>query len=117
MSSLEAFYHDTSPWTPPKNCYPTCDNVLRFYMFRIYAPGVGKEGGRCIKSSPDQVIKDLSLYCIGVGESGDGCEIVPALATRLKIVSLTLVVSWATRQRDYLLEGVYIFQNIFICEL
>ena len=44
-------------------------------------------------------------------------QVVPVLATRLKIVSLTLVVSWATRQRDYLLEGVYIFQNIFICEL
>ena len=42
-------------------------------MSRIYAPGVGKEGGRSIKSSPDQVMKDLSLFCIGVWESGDGC--------------------------------------------
>ena len=41
-------------------------------MSRIYAPGVGK-GGRCIKSSPDQVMKDLALFCIGVWESGDGC--------------------------------------------
>ena len=66
MSSLEAFYHDTSPWTPPKNCFPTWDNVVRFYMSRIYTVGVGKEGGRSIKSSPDQVKKFVPLFCSGV---------------------------------------------------
>ena len=66
MSSLEAFYHNTSPWIPPKNCYPTWHNVMRLYMSRIYAPGVGKEGGRCIKSSADQIMKDVALVCIGV---------------------------------------------------
>ena len=36
-------------------------------------------------------------------------QVVPAMAKRLKIVSWCLVVSSSTRQRDNLLEGVYIF--------
>ena len=72
MASSEAFYSDTTPWTPPRNAYPTWDHLIRFYMTRIYSPATGITGAgtssRCIKSSPDHVIHD----CVMVWESGDG---------------------------------------------
>ena len=39
-------------------------------------------------------------------------QVVPAMAKRPQIVSLPLVVSWPTRPRDNLLEGVYICYSI-----
>ena len=70
-----SFYNDTSPWTPPNNSYPTWDNMMRYYISRVHSPslGQGSVSERTIKTSPDQVIHDLALYCITVWESGDGC--------------------------------------------
>ena len=73
MASLEAFYQDSSPWTPPKNCYPTWDNVMRFYMSRVQSHSVDGKGPRRTEMSPEQAIKDLADFCVGVWESGDGC--------------------------------------------
>ena len=71
---------------------------------------IGKIKNQFIPQTPSERFQVLFLSSVMA-------QVVPVLATRLQIVALTLVVSWATRQRDYLLEGVYIFQNIFICEL
>ena len=77
MAGSEAFYSDTSPWTPPKNAYPTWDHLMRFYMSRVYSTSSGGSDGaatpRCINTSPDQVIHDLAVFCVMVWESGDGC--------------------------------------------
>ena len=73
MSKLEAFYNDSSPWTPQRNSYPTYDNAVRYYMSRIYWPGAGKEGGKTEQNSPEYVMRDLALFCVGVWEAGDGC--------------------------------------------
>ena len=77
MAGSEAFYNDTSTWTPPKNAYPTWDHLMRFYMSRVYSTSSGGSDGaatpRCINTSPDQVIHDLAVFCVMVWESGDGC--------------------------------------------
>ena len=67
MSSLERFYHDDSPWTPPKNCYPTWDMAMRFYMSRTRIQGV-----RGTEMTPESVIRDLANFCVDVWEAGDG---------------------------------------------
>ena len=68
MSSQERFYHDDSPWTPPKNCYPTWDTAMRCYMSRTRVLGV-----RGAEMTPESVIRDLAYFCVGVWEAGDGC--------------------------------------------
>ena len=73
MASLEAFYQDSSPWTPPKNCYPTWDNVMRFYLSRVWSHSVDGKGPRRTEVSPEQALKDLAVFCVGVWETGDGC--------------------------------------------
>ena len=64
MADLESFYNDTCPWTPPKNAYPTWDNVMRYYISRT---------SKSVQSSSDQVMNSLSMFCVEVWESGDGC--------------------------------------------
>ena len=70
MASLEGFYNDSSPWTPPTNCYPTWDTAMRFYKSRIQEEGIGSRGD---KVSTESVAGELTKFCVDVWEVGDGC--------------------------------------------
>ena len=55
-------FYDPLAWFPPTNCYPTKDDVMRFYMSRI-------------KTQKDRkgVIIELATFVREIWEKGDGC--------------------------------------------
>ena len=61
------FYDDEKPWDPATNCYPTWDDVVRFYISRTQN---GNE-------SQAEVKRQLSLFVYNIWESGDGCPKAP----------------------------------------
>ena len=61
-STNSDFYNDALPWKLPRNCYPTNDNIVRYYISHM-------------KSNRDRkvVSKGLAVLVKEIWETGDGC--------------------------------------------
>ena len=59
------FYNDPLPWTPSRNCYPTNDDVVRYYLSRVTKKHHVK----------NVTIRQLSEFVRGIWEEGDGCPL------------------------------------------
>ena len=57
-----SFYSDLVPWTPAKNCYPTWDDVMRFYISRTQS-----------KVPQGDAVRELSTFVYDIWDRGDGC--------------------------------------------
>ena len=58
------------PWSPPKNSYPTWNDVLRMYLSRTMVKGIGASRQKKMKS-PD-ALREIAQFLHDVWESGDG---------------------------------------------
>ena len=59
------FYNDPSPWTPPKDCWPTNDDIMHYYISHI------KNGTR----DKHAVTSELAQFVKDVWEKGNGCPL------------------------------------------
>ena len=64
------FYNDPLPWEPPRDCYPTKDDVMRYYMSHIK-----------VNRDRNAVKRDLAVFVKDIWEKGNG---IPKSYLRIK---------------------------------
>ena len=92
----EPFYTDTGPYSPPTNCFPTWDTVMRMYTSRVYIPGMSKGD----IESKELAIRHVSQILLDIWRSADGCpKTINAICYQLKTEVLPMYQKY--RKGDY----------------